>query len=263
MILLDPRVGSIELLEYFKSYPDIEVRVKALEFGDACWIGNGADGPVRVGVERKVLTDLISSMRSNRLSGFQLPGLLRSYQWVYLLIEGVYRCSSENLIEVYAGKKRRAGMRGVASSWVPLTLNNKPISYREVDHYLATLEHRCGVTVAWTANKQQTVAWIVSRYLWWDKSWEKHDSHQAIYAPYEHIQPGRRGMGAASFKPVGPVEIVAAQLPGVSKKAYEFRKRFKSVVEMVGADVKALQDVDGIGKTGAQTIYDWFRRQHE
>ena len=57
----------------------------------------------------------------------------------------------------------------------------------------------------------------------------------------------------------GPVELVAAQLPGVSKKAFEFGKKFKSVFALVNAEERSLSEVDGIGKKGAGKIYRWLR----
>lgn len=246
MIYLDPRIGSGELLPQFKPY-DVEVEVMQLAFGDACWWGNGFDGPTFVGAERKILTDLVASMRSNRLSGYQLPGLLEMYTWVYLVVEGVWQCGDNGEVVMLLGR-----------NWVPLRVGSRPVLFREIDHYLATLEHKRGVTVKYTSGPKQTAAWMVSRYKWWtDKDWVKHDSDEAIYAPYEENVRARR----ASFtsKKVGPVEIVASQLPGVSRKAYEFGKKFNSVVEMVNADVKVLETVEGIGKKGAVKIHGWLR----
>lgn len=256
MIVLDPRIGSGELLSYFKPY-DVEVKVKQLYCGDCMWWGSGPSGPERIGVERKGLSDLVSSMRSNRLSGFQLPKLLAFYNWTYLLIEGVYRCGEGEVVEIRSGGRSRMG-RGSGSNWTALRINGKPILYREVDHYLATLQHRCGLNVCWAKDKEQTVAWIVSRYKWWEKEWGKHDAHEAIYAPYDHIIPARRG--SLTLKEVGPIEMVAAQLPGVAKKAYEFRKVFKSARMVANADVGQLQRVEGIGKKGALDIFNWWRR---
>ena len=246
MILLDPRVGSGELLPYFKPY-DVPVEIQQLEYGDAMWWGNGHDGPTLVGAERKVVMDFIASMRSNRLSGHQLPGLLEMYQWVYLVIEGVWQCGENGETEVLLGR-----------NWVPLRVGSRAVMFREIDHYLATLEHKRGVTVKYTASPKQTAAWLVSRYKWWtDKDWAKHDSDTGIYAPYEEQVRQRR----ASFTQpiVGPVERIAAQFPGVAKKAYEFGKLFKSVHEMVNMDAKGLEKVEGIGKKGANRIYDWLR----
>src|SRR5262245_60611921 len=235
MIWLDPRVGSGELLPYFKPY-DVDVEVQQLEYGDACFWGEGVEGPTLIGVERKVSNDLVASMRSNRFSGHQLPGLLETYTWTYLVVEGIWQAGKTGEIEVIAN----------GGKWVSLHTGSRTVLYREVDHYLSTLEHKCGLNIVRTSNRGQTVAWLVSRYKWWQKEWRKHDSDEAIYAPYEERANGRR----ASFVPrrAGPVEVVASQFPGVDRKAYSLGKRFKSVRELVNANVKEFEEVDGIGK---------------
>lgn len=246
MLLIDPRIGSGELLPFFKPY-DVAVEIHPLEYGDIMWCGNGPSGPELVGVERKRLSDLVSSMRSNRLSGHQLPGLLAMYEWVYVLVEGVWRAGVGGEVEMLCGR-----------DWVPLRVGPRWVMFSEVDHYLATLEHKAGVSVHFTQDPKQTAAWLVSRYKWWnDKTWDKHGSHEAIYAPYEERQGRRRGSFVS--KPVGPVEMVASQFPGVSKKAYEFGKKFSSVLGMVSAEEKVLAEVEGIGKKGAKRIHEWLR----
>lgn len=257
MITLDPRIGSGELEGHLRAY-DIEIRVRQLEYGDAFWWGSGIDGPVKVGVERKVLGDLVASMRSDRLSGFQLPGLVETYPHRYLLIEGVYRVGEGDIIEIYGGKRRdwpgrKGGMGRMQSVWTPLRAGGKPILYREVDHYLSTLEHICGFSIAYSASRTQTAAWLVSRFKWWEKEWDKHDSHIAIYAPVP--QPTR---ALNTTRRAGSIEMVAAQFPGVSRKAWGFRGQFGSVREMVNATVSELAQVDGIGKKGALNIDEWL-----
>lgn len=237
MILLDRRVGSAELMPYFGPY-DVEVVEGELEFGDMAWWGEHDNKPLVIGVERKVIGDLINSMRSNRLSGHQLPGLLTTYDVVYLLVEGVWRPSKEGVIEV-----------PVKGGWRPMIQN---VLYREVEHYLATLEHECGVNVIYTDSRYETAAWAVSRYKWWQK--KKHDAHKAIYvAPVEADNKRFR------FSKAGPVETFASILPGVSKKAYGFGKVFRTIEEVVGADVKKLQEVEGVGAKGAKRIWEWVR----
>lgn len=252
MIVLDPRVGSGELEDYFAQY-DVEVRSRHIDFGDAWFWGSGEDGPVKVGIERKAITDLVSSMRSDRLSGFQLRGLLDTYKWVYLLIEGVYRCSETGVVEIFGGRSRMGG-----AIWRPLTIAGNPISFREVNHYINTLQCKCGIIVDYTGSDRETVAWMVSQYKWWEKPWDKHDAHEAIYAPTEHIMPGRRGGWVR--KEIGPIEMVAAQLPGVSKKAFNFRKHFANARDLANAEVKELMKVDGVGKDIAKRIYEWWRK---
>lgn len=230
VIAIDPRIGSKELLPYFKPF-GVEVDLVPLEFGDVAWWGNGPTGLEFVGVERKVLTDLIQSMRSKRLSGHQLPGLLKTYDHIYLLIEGVWRCGKSGEIEEYYGRR----------GWCPVRVGgSRGVLYTEVEHYLATLEHLCGVRVVMTSDEERTVAWCVSRYRWWtEKEWEKHDSHVQIYAPYREGERngGGRGSSRGTFRPrtIGLTELWAAQLEGVNKKAYEVGKRFKSPMEMANA----------------------------
>lgn len=247
MIWLDPREGSKELLPYFKPY-DVPVELQQMAAGDLAFWGNGADGPVLVGIEHKTIHDLISSMRTNRLSGHQLTGLLETYAFIILIVQGIWRCGKTGEIEVHVGARK----------WITLRIGSRSVLYREVEHYLATLEHRVGVVVKFVPDYEQSVAFIVSRYKWWtEKDWYKHDSFEAIYAPYEDKIASRRG--TFTRRTVGPVELVAAQMPGVSKKAYEFGKLFKSVEAMVNADEKQLAAVDGIGKKGANRIYHWLR----
>ncbi len=246
-ILLDPRVGSGELLPYFKPY-DVEVTVESLSFGDAAWWGCGPDGYCLIGVERKVIADMISSMRSDRLSGFQLPGLLETYAYTYLIVEGIWRANPDGYIEVISH-----------NGWIPVRVGPRSVMYRELDHYLATLEHVCGLTVAMTTDPQRTAAWIVSRYKWWEKEWDKHDSYRSIYAPGPPNEHGHSRRGSLSPMPKpGPVELVASQIPGVDKKAWAFGRVFKTVRDLVTATPERLEDVDGIGKKGADRIYRWL-----
>jgi len=243
LIWIDPRIGSGELLPYFKPY-DVEVEVTQLDYGDAAFYGNSSDGAVLIGVERKNLRDLITSVRTKRLSGHQLPGLFETYSVVMLVIEGVWECGPNGEIV----EPRYGG-------WLSLRIGNRAVMYREVEHYLATLTHKCGVIVQYTTKPTQTVAWLVSHYKWWQKEWKEHQSDDAIYAPEGVTNNRHRFTGRA----IGPVERVAAQLPGVDRKAYAFGKWFKSVKDMVDADEKELMEVEGIGKIGAKKIHAWLR----
>ena len=77
-----------------------------------------------------------------------------------------------------------------------------------------------------------------------------------LFRSYEEERRNRR----ASFtqRRAGPVELVASQFPGVSKKAWEFGKKFGSVREMIGASEKAFMEIDGVGKKGAKKIVEWI-----
>lgn len=253
-IWVDPRIGSRELLPYFSPY-GVTVELEKLEFGDVMFQGNGPSGVEFIGIERKIITDLIQSMRSNRLSGHQLRGLLETYQHVELVVEGVFRCGTSGELEINYGRDWRAFRLG---------RGGRPMMFAEMSHYLMTLENVCGVKVVCTANQVQTVAHIVSVYRWYnDKEWDQHNSHDKIYVPElgdERAKGGGgRRVGFQMRKPPGPVELVASTFPGVSSKAWEFGKVYKRVEDMVNDSVEGLCKVEGIGKVGAQKIHKWLR----
>jgi ERCC4-type nuclease len=264
-IFLDPRSGSGELLPYFKPY-DVPVEVVQLDAGDAAFCGNGPNGPVLIGYERKVLLDAINSMRDDRFMGEQLPKLLDQYGLsITIILEGIWRAGPESgAIEIKGYDRGAGGYK--KSTWVPVQTGSRWVMYRELDHWLSTLEHKISFeagrqfNVVRTADEAQTAAYLVSRYKWWnDKEWEKHDSYKTIYSPDVPNPPGRKGF---SIPRPGPVEEVACRFPGVREKAWSFGKRFESVHQMVNANETELESVEGIGKKGAATIYGWIRAKN-
>lgn len=62
----------------------VQVQVKALSFGDYSW--HKSSGEIR-GIERKTLSDLISSLFNKRLES-QLAGCIETYDQVTVLLEG-------------------------------------------------------------------------------------------------------------------------------------------------------------------------------
>lgn len=249
MILIDDRIGSKEMLDLFKPY-GLRVDSTRLEFGDACWAGNGPEGDCMIGLERKRITDLVSSMRDGRLSGHQLPGLFSTYQYVYLAVEGIYKPGDNGELIYWKG----AGFR-------PVMCGRNTVMYREVDAYLSTLETKAGVVVRRTGRIEETVAQIVSLYHWWQKPWEKHQSHQQIYAP---VPQGKR-MGFVSREELirrkyGEKAVVAwkmaAQLPGLDTKAESVAKHFRCPFAMIAATPEEWMQIKGIGKKLAERYAD-------
>lgn len=259
MILLDHRIGSGELKPYFKAF-DIQIELTELEFGDCCFEGNGPNGGVLIGVERKRVNDLVSSMRNKRLSGHQLPGLLSTYQYVYLVVEGITRIGDGGQLQVPC----RMGKKFV---WHDINLGSRSVLYREVDHYLSTLTHICGITVHFTGRERDTAAWIASKYHWWnDKEWHQHSSHMEVYAPVQEDRSSRWQRRTPTFG-----EKIASQLPGVSKSAFDIAKHFHNAREMANASIGEWENVkvsvkakggtkkQRLGKVRAERIYNAWR----
>lgn len=192
------------------------------------------DCPVMVGIERKTLRDLIGSLESGRLAGHQLPGLIASYNVVYLIVEGISRNYGGNLEE------------RVGKAWKGLNISGKGF-----DGYLNTLSTIAGITVLRTPYLEATAELIYHLYLWWAKGWEKHKSHLGFC----HIRPPY-----ALLRPPSLLRSVAKELPGVGwERSAAVEKKFKSILEMAEATEEDWRDIPGIGKILARQIVKALR----
>ncbi len=234
---IDNRIGSVELAPLFQSY-GIKPIMCRLEFGDLEFHGQGQYGTCVIAVERKRINDLISSIQSKRLSGHQLPGMARQYDYAYLIVEGVWRPASNGQLEI-----RSHGNWSQAYSG--------QVTYRQIDNYLSTLEIKSGMIYRRTYNEVETVAVIVDLMRWWDKPWDEHHSHDIKYQPADGPEGKRLRMVAPT-----QVELVARTLPGMDLKAKRVAKRFKSVKEMVMATEEDWCEIDGIGPILARRIVE-------
>jgi ERCC4-type nuclease len=255
VVYLDDRIGSKELERYFSPY-DVPVESTRLEFGDACWVGKGPEGDCMIGLERKRITDMVQSMRERRLSGKQLPGLMTTYDFNYLVVEGYFRPGNRGELEERRGK-------GI---WRSMGL-----SYRELDNHLSTLELKCGVIVRRTATPQETVALIVNLFKWWEKDWKKHKSHQQIYAPVPtslcsigsrkaHFRSPEEEIRRLYGEDAVLVWKMAAQLPGLDSKAELVARHFRTLRKFTRAKADDWIKIDGIGKKLATNYAERFNR---
>lgn len=265
-IMLDPRSGSGELLEprnYFAPY-DVEVQKCYLDAADFAFMGNGPeDEAIWVGIERKVLSDLITSKRDDRLAGSQLGKLMENYQVRGLVVEGIWRVGETGLIEVPVNGK-----------WLP---HRAKMFYRELDHFIAELEYLYGLVVETTANRAQTAAYVVSRYKFFnDHRWEEHRRCEVIYAPFTATVAGNgTGIQRGSFhrRTVPKVEKMVAQLDGVDRAAFDLGREFRNAEGLLAASVEQIASVrvETVGKDGrrwrrfgekrAESVYRQLREQ--
>jgi ERCC4-type nuclease len=251
---IDSRIGSKQLLPLLKKLhvPAVSTR---LEFGDAALTGNGPDGEVRIGVERKTIYDLLSSIGSGRLSAHQLPGMVKEYDYRWIVVEGLWRPGKDNVIEVWRGGWRQA------PGW---------ISYHEVDRYLVTLEVRGGVHVRRTSNLHETAVFLGGLRRWWSKPWKAHRAHLAIQKGVDSRLLGttleRDILAAKTPKDWDRVRRkvvrrVAQVLPGLGwEKSEAVMKRFEDSGEMVDAGRSEWEEVPGIGKTLGERLPKLLRR---
>jgi ERCC4 domain len=234
----------------------VETSICRLEYGDCVFTGNGPDGECMVGVERKRLADLVTSMQDRRLSGHQLRGLWQAVDFVYLVAEGVWREGDGGQIEEWGwvAREKRQGWRAFYSGPGGGS-GRSAISFEQLDHYLCTLELKGGVVLRRTRDARETARFYVSRWRWFNqKAWDAHKSADQVYCggvvkkghggewavPHGHdpkFAPGRR----AGMKQTNPTTLLRAamQLPGVDARAAAVTEHFGSVRRMALAGLRA------------------------
>uniref|UniRef100_A0A6M3K7S3 Putative nuclease n=1 Tax=viral metagenome TaxID=1070528 RepID=A0A6M3K7S3_9ZZZZ len=235
-ILVDDRVGSIEIAKHLK----IPVEVTRLEYGDFAFFGNGPDDAIiSVGIERKTLGDLVNSMQSGRLSGHQLIGLVETYNIIYLLVEGEYR------VNLNTG----AIMTGHGKNWTPLGYGARTFMYREVANFLNTLAIIGDIHVWFTHNPEESGAWVRFTYNWWQKEWEDHKAHKAFNR--SKLAPSK----ALLVKPPVSKKLFNMLTDIGWEKAEALLQRFPTMESLVMAEPKDIQEVKGVGKGLANSIW--------
>jgi len=238
MILVDNRVGSKELERYIQPQTHLTI----LEYADFAFSGNGPDGTVVIGIERKTIGDLVNSIMTGRLSGHQLIGLLDSYDYIYVLVEGIWRSNPKNGILEQARRNK----------WYPITIARNQWMGRDVKNYLNSISIMCGVFIWCTTNRSGSGQWISDTYHWWQKPWDQHKAHKQFH----QVEPPRR---AFLFKP-SLLHRMIKEIPGVGwDKGKLVADEYHTMEDLLKAEVKDLMKIPGIGKKIAENIIGGLR----
>lgn len=251
MIYIDDRTGSVEMATYFQNHrtrPAIEL--KRLPAADFAFTGNGPSGPAMIGIERKRLKDMLSSIRTGRFSGEQLPKLLDHYEFPYLIVEGWVRTNYQTgELEQYWGKQ-----------WSPVHLGSQrtPFLALELDSFLTTIELQTRVKIHRTLDERATLEDIINLQYYFSKPWDKHHAHIALHTPPEYATLGK----------ASTVRRVAAALNGIGwTRSAAVAGRLQCPADMVCRDhfacIEAKMDrrpgdwakVEGIGKVLSVKIW--------
>lgn len=181
MIQIDSRIGS----EHFKKLLDAEgqpCELARLEFGDFSFYGNGPGNQlIRIGVERKTIPDMMQSIRSDRYSGHQLPGMLKMYTVRYLLLEGTTR-------RIHDKKSPKYGNLEFQKNDFDWTAGyGVPWNWYAFYSAITTFEN-CGIHRLETRNQSDSVFRLIGLYHWWQKPWDKHSAHITIKMPLFDIE---------------------------------------------------------------------------
>jgi hypothetical protein len=251
MITIDNRAGSAQLAPLLRQrgYP---VELGRTEFGDASWIGAGPDGaPVSTGVEIKGLSDLMACVTDARFAGHQLPGLLQSYDQVWLLVVGIFRARArDGVLEYQVSRGRSEGYWKDASHG-----RRRSMLWHDLAMYLFTMQLKAGIRVAIVDDYQQAAQWIGCAYTWWARGWEDHSSHLQMHDSMRGELFDRALLTRPSL-----LRCVSAQLPGIGKdRSAAVASKFKSVRDMANADEREWSEIPGIGKVVAHKVWTALR----
>lgn len=168
MIFVDYRAGSKELIDPLRTL-GIEVEKTTLAFGDLMFTGRGLKGAaVDIGIEFKKLTELVESLRTERLQGYQMKGMRLQYDYSYLLIEG------ELLYDHTGALQKRKGRKKVT---LPGQMTAQELLKRK------NVLHLCGgLNPIVAVNREDTLQEILALYrTWTDCDLDRHKSHIAMY----------------------------------------------------------------------------------
>ena len=207
MVFVDMRDGSDKLLEPLRRAGlAAEPAIPQLEGGDLFFVGRGEGGKdVTVGIEHKTVADCVSSMRTQRLQGHQLPAMRGAeegkkplYDYAYLMIQGELIVDSSGDLCRYSGRKRLISLGMSASEFRKRIL----------------VLHLCGgLNPIFTRNQHESIEWIRDLYrVWTDQDLDQHKSHMAIYVP-------------PTIVPLSQYETTIASLPEVGIKVAKASKR--------------------------------------
>lgn len=176
MLWVDNRVGSADLAEPL-SRMGLPVDTTRLQFGDIMFEGKGNDDTtVLVGVELKKLPDLMQSLRDGRLAGYQLPGMLKAYDYRFLLVEGTWKPNKQGQLLV-------PGRHG---QWQPAP---STMSVSELEKRVLTLELLGGLHVRHCTSRFSTLHFLSALYRWFtDQSMDRHTTHIVDHQPLGFIE---------------------------------------------------------------------------
>ena len=245
VIHVDSRVGSRELAPILQKRYRLRVKLTVLDSADVAFLTDesflNGQGPMTIGIERKTLGDLAGSLLKNRLGAHQIPKMLAQYDLCWLLVEGLWRPSADDMIETFIG-----------GQWVGSRVS---LTYSQLSGWLVRYDVMGGGKIRrWrTSNHGETAAFIASLARWCWKPWNKHQVQQ--------IDKMQMPEKALFWRPL-QIHRTAASLPEIGiKLAKKVARHFDSILEMMNASEQEWRRA-GLGKKDAETVCAAIRRKY-
>lgn len=235
-VLVDSRIGSAELAPIIRR-KGVQAEVTTLPFGDVCFEGNGPNGSIVIGVERKTLSDMLNCIDDARYSAHQMPGMAQSYDKSFLVIEGIWGAGTPPFMEGVL-------ITSKGGSWFPLKYRSQQVMYSKLYRYLISVA-LSGVIITFSRDIEHTAINICEMFHYFQKKWTNHTALNEIQ---------KLAIPQLSGKP-SLVRRWATQLDGIGvKHSMAAEKVFKRAPDLAMAGEEEWLRVPGIGVKTAQSI---------
>ncbi len=139
----------------------------------------------------------------------------------------------------------------IGRAWRPMVFGTRRYMAREIYNFLNSLDILSSLHLRFTSYPWETALLINSLHHWWnDKLFTAHRSHLRNHKPFCNL----------SRREISFTEKVARDLPGAGiERAASIAQKFPTVSNMVRANEKDWESIDGIGKTLAKKYVRLFR----
>lgn len=247
------RTTGTDMLSLIRSHRDSPTALpKHLTSGDFCFAGNGPDGDCLIGVERKRIKDMLSSIRLGRLSE-QLERMVRHYEYPFLILEGTFRTNwYTGLLEEKYGRDYSAVQVG-KSTFLGLELESA------ISSFLAATP----VRYIRTRSERETVEWLVSLNHAFSKPWDQQIAKvTAIHTPLQYASVGK----------ASTVRRVTNALSGLGwEKSGTLEQNYGSVWDLMSTDpdcscirpAKDYERLPGFGPVMSKKVWNQLHGVHE
>lgn len=233
MIYVAHEKGSIELLPLFLQL-GVKAEKSVMPAGDFCFEGNGPDGTITVGVERKTLHDMLDCIESARYTQ-QRRKMKAAYDISVLMVEGHWRPHE-------AGWLMEGFNNG--TTWGYCKKPSRAM-YSSLYRYLIGVAST-GVIIGYPKTPWHTAYDVIEWFHYWNKPYASHRSQREIQ---------KVSIPTLNFKP-SLLRKWAADLPGVGVELSEAAERkFRKPILLAKADESDWLTIPGVGvKTAKQIV---------
>lgn len=242
-ILIDYRQGirkdgsnnHLDLIPYIQKL-NVKVEKADLKWGDAAFEGNGPDGTIAIGVERKRLHDMLSCIEDSHYSASQMIGMRQMYAVSILMVEGHWKPHTGNgmLMEGFTG--------GINFGYC--APRGRKMMYAKIRRYLFSVA-LSGVIVCYTRDPEHTAYDIVELFHYFQKKWK---DHTALLNPQKMNIPQLMGHPSLTLKWAHTLNGIGA------KHGQDAERLFKKPINLATADESDWLRIPGLGVKTAQSI---------